>query len=99
MGFFLQEQAVPNISFGQFTAKGLREDARYRFRDWQAAGAPEGRLGTEEDWKVSGSLLNAAGIRLMQALTARKARENMRTFCDGDSRIYVMEKQRDEENS
>ena len=92
VGMYLQEMAVPNIFSGQFRSRGLAEDRKYRFRDWNPQGdAPEGTLGSEEDWTVSGGLLNHAGIKLMQALTQKKQRENMRTFCDGDSRIYLME--------
>ncbi len=81
IGFYMMEQAVPNMSFGKFQTAGLEEQAMYRFRDVGEK---------EEEWLVSGSLLNHAGIKLQQAYAGHYRREGMRPFADLDSRLYIM---------
>lgn len=88
IGFYLQQQNVPNVFAARFTARGLENGAVYRFRDWQA----ETGLGAEEDFTLSGSVLNRAGVRLTQAYAGEGNREEGRYFPDGASRIYLIER-------
>ncbi len=49
--------------------------------------------GEREDYKVSGSLLNHAGVKLKQAFCATGNNDQIRFFQDGASRIYRMEEE------
>lgn len=88
IGFFLQRQFVPNISAAFFRTQGLDEHALYRFRDFQAGSG----LGNEEDFTLSGSLLDRAGVRLTQAYAGEGRKPGTRYFSDAASRLYVIEK-------
>ena len=48
--------------------------------------------GEQEDYVVSGSLLNHAGVKLKQGFSSTGYNDQVRFFQDGASRIYLVEK-------